>query len=75
MKHSKTNLSPEITQQLTNLLEFSPPRALRKSLLEVYLHYIITEHQALPTDFDAIASDFYMLVDFFTRIEEVMGNE
>ncbi len=67
-----SKLTTEIINELDNLLNFSPPDAIRKSILKVYLQYIICEHEALPNDFEGVACDFYMLIDFFTRAEEEM---
>ncbi|MEP4094584.1 hypothetical protein [Reichenbachiella sp.] len=67
-----SKLSPEIIEQFDNLISFSPPEALRKSLLKVYLQFIISEHDALPIEFDNIACDFYMLIEFLNRAEEEM---
>ncbi|MEP1779743.1 hypothetical protein [Reichenbachiella sp.] len=68
----ESKVTQEVIEQLDNLISFSSPKALRKSLLKVYLQFIINEHEALPTDFDDIACDFYMLVEFLTMAEEEM---
>lgn len=65
-----SNLNPKIIEQLDNLMSFSPPEVLRKSLLRVYMQYIIHEHESLPMDFGEIAGDIYMLVEFLNRAEE-----
>lgn len=69
-EHSK--VTQEVVEQLDNLISFCPPEALRRSLLKVYLQFIIDEHEALPIDFDDIACDFYMLIEFLTMAEEEM---
>lgn len=67
-----SKITTEIITELDNLLNFSPPEAIRKSILKVYLQYIISEHQTLPDDFEGTACDFYLLIDFFTVAEEKM---
>ena len=69
-----SKLTPDIINELDSLLDFSPPEAFRKSILKVYLQYIINEHEALPNDFENVACDFSMLIDFFTMAEELMRN-
>lgn len=69
-----SKLNNEIIEQLDNLISFSPPSALRKSLLRVYLPFLIHEHEALPMDFGDLASDMYMLVEFLTRVEEELNS-
>ena len=66
--HSR--LTQEIVSELDSLLSFSPPKAIRQSLLKVYLQYIISEHESLPNDFEGIACDFYLLIEFFAAAEE-----
>lgn len=63
-------LTQEIIEKLDDLMGCSSARTIRNSLLEVYQQYIIHNHEALPVNFDEIASDFYMLIDFFTQLEE-----
>lgn len=67
-----SKVTQELVNQLDNLVSFSPPGTIRKSILKVYLQFIINEHEALPIDFDEIACDLYMLIDFLTRAEEEM---
>lgn len=66
----KSPISQEVVEKLENLVECSPANSIRSSLMEVYQQYIISNHEALPVNFEEIATDFYMLIDFFTQIEE-----
>ncbi|MEO9483966.1 MAG: hypothetical protein ABJG47_10990 [Ekhidna sp.] len=66
-------LSHKLTEHLEHLLTASPPAALRKSLLRVNLQYIVFEHETLPSDFESIACDFQLLIEFFTQAEELMS--
>ena len=59
-----------LTERLEDLLAASPPAALRKSLLRVYLQYLIDHHESLPADFESIACDFQLLVQFLDEMEK-----
>lgn len=67
---TNSKLTNQIITDLDHLISFSSPQAFRKSILEVYQQYIISQHEMLPSDFENIACDFYMLIDFFMRVEE-----
>ncbi|MEO9966937.1 MAG: hypothetical protein ABJF11_14160 [Reichenbachiella sp.] len=68
-----TKVTEEIISELDNMLSFTPPRQLKHSLLKIYMLYLISEHDALPGDFEDIATDFYFLVEFFITAEKEMN--
>ena len=42
------------------------------SFQTVICSYRISEHESLPNDFEGIACDFYLLIEFFAAAEEGM---
>lgn len=64
-----TSITPEMVEKLDDLLSSSQPNGIRKSILKIYMQYLINEHDTLPNDFQDIACDFYYLIEFFTAIE------
>ncbi len=66
-------MSENLTEKLQDLLIASPPAELRKSLLRVYLQYIISEHETLPSDFESIACDFQLIIEFLNEADELLG--
>jgi hypothetical protein len=59
-----------IVNELDTLLEFTNPSSLKKSIMEVYLSYLLKDKNQLPDDFESIASDFYFLSRFVQALEE-----
>lgn len=71
----RSGITQEMINQLDLLVSRSSPDAIRKSILQVYMRYIISDYDALPGDFEDIACDFYLLIEFFTRVEEEMQQQ
>ncbi|ABG57561.1 hypothetical protein [Cytophaga hutchinsonii] len=69
-----TNELPQHTDdQMKNLqvlFSSAPPDQLRQSLHEIYLTYIIQNHEMLPLNFTRIATNMYHLLDFLEKAEK-----
>jgi hypothetical protein len=66
-------LSTKETAHLKNLEELfaaAPPNQLRQSIHEIYLTYIIQNHEMLPVNFTRIATNIYYLLDFLEKMEK-----
>lgn len=63
-------MSKKLYQHLDYLITASPPAELRKSLLHVFMRYLIADHESLPEDFESIACDFQLLIEFLDEAEE-----
>lgn len=57
-------------KNLENLFSVAPPSELRQSIHEIYLTYIIQNHEMLPLNFTRIATNIYHLLDFLEKIEK-----
>ena len=66
---SDSVITAKIIQEVNNLFEYEYPCELKNSLLEIYMTYVINEHEALPVNFSKIAWDIYFLVSFLTEAE------
>jgi hypothetical protein len=58
-----------LLQRLNDLFASAPPKQLRESIHEIYLTYIIQNHEMLPVNFTRIATDIYYLIDFLDKAE------
>ena len=68
-----TKLTEYLVRQFDCVLEATSPAELRDHLLEVYHRFIITEHECLPADFQKIANNLYILLDFLTLADKEMN--
>ncbi|MGN6648170.1 MAG: hypothetical protein ACTHJT_16720 [Cytophaga sp.] len=59
-----------LLQKLHDLFSSAPPQQLRESIHEIYLTYIIQNHEMLPVNFTRIATDIYYLIDFLDKAEK-----
>jgi hypothetical protein len=57
---------PKETFTLKELFEIVPPEKLRKSIQEIYFHYIDGAPD-LHSDFKEISSDIYFLISFLDK--------
>ena len=57
-------------KNLNDLFSAAPPKELRQSIHEIYLTYIIQNHEMLPVNFTRIATHMYHLLDFLEKIEK-----
>jgi hypothetical protein len=62
-------LTDEIIHQLDGVLNFASPGEFRDTLIEIYHVYILREHQMLPGNFNDMAGQLYVLIDFFKMME------
>ena len=65
-----TNNELEIAKKLEELFASAPPNQLRQSIHEIYLTYIIQNHEMLPGNFTRIATNIYYLLDFLEKMEK-----
>lgn len=71
VKSLNTNsITPSLFRELEYLFEFSSPCNLKKSILEIYLLYLMQNHETLSVDFERIAGDIYFLIKFLDEAEE-----
>ncbi len=74
IKKTKTPSQEEdaqlLLQRLNDLFSSAPPQQLRESIHEIYLTYIIQNHEMLPVNFTRIATDIYYLIDFLDKAEK-----
>jgi hypothetical protein len=73
----ETKITNELPQHTHNqmkdlevLFSSAPPDQLRQSLHEIYLTYIIQNHEMLPLNFTRIATNMYHLLDFLEKAEK-----
>jgi hypothetical protein len=59
-----TKLTEEVVQQLDHMLEYSTPEEYRNTLIEVYHHYLIHEHETLPIEFERMQTTCFYLSIF-----------
>lgn len=59
----------KLIKKLDELFSSAPPQQLRQSIHEIYLTYIIQNHEMLPIHFNRIATDMYFLLAFLDNIE------
>lgn len=69
IKHT-TNNESETAKYLEELFASAPPNQLRQSIHEIYLTYIIQNHEMLPINFTRIATNMYCLLDFLEKMEK-----
>jgi len=70
---TEEKLSMKETEYLKNLEQLfvsAPPNQLRQSIHEIYLTYIIQNHEMLPVNFTRIATNIYYLIDFLEKMEK-----
>jgi hypothetical protein len=70
-QYKSFQLSKSSIEELNNLFESASPTELRENIIEVYHHYIINCHDALPDDFQKMASNVYLLI---RALDEVRAN-
>ena len=70
-----SRLTVEIVEQLDQLLKSSTAGEYRNTLLEVYHLYIMHEHGHLPVHFDSMASQMYVLTEFFRIAESEISKD
>jgi|GEM_PF-1029238 hypothetical protein len=68
------NEKEDLLKKLDDLFVSAPPQQLRQSIHEIYLTYIIQNHEMLPVNFTRIATDIYFLLDFLEKIEQKKGS-
>lgn len=62
-------MDKKIVKGLEDLFLFAPPDTLRRSVNQVFYSYLI-HNKTLPEDFETIAEDFYLLVDFLEKADQ-----
>jgi hypothetical protein len=62
-------MDKKIIKGLEDLFLFAPPDTLRRSVNQVFYSYLI-HNKTLPEDFETIAEDFYLLVDFLEKADQ-----
>lgn len=67
--HENSKVTDKIADHLDDLINYSAPVDIRNRILHVYLQYIIHKFEELPFDFQEIALDFNMIIDFLNRIQ------
>ena len=70
-----TKLTEYLIWQFDGLLDAMPPADLRDSILEVYQRFLIKEHEFLPNDFNQLASNLYILLDFLTLADKELNKK
>lgn len=58
--------------QLDILLDFVPPRQIKKDLMEVLLNYLRLENEPLPPSFRRTAENYLLLFQWLDIVEEEM---
>lgn len=66
---NKLKMDKKIIKGLEDLFSFAPPDTLRRSINQVFYSYLI-HNKTLPEDFETIAEDFYLLVDFLEKADQ-----
>lgn len=67
-------MDEKIIKALEDLFLFAPPASLRRSINEVFYSYLI-HNKTLPKNFETIAEDFYFLVDFLEKADQISRKE
>lgn len=67
---SLSTLSTESIYRLNSFFELMPPLVLRDHLIELYHNYIHHEHEALPYNFNQLAENLPLFLDFLKFAEE-----
>ena len=70
-----TKLTEHLIWQFDGVLEAAPPAELRDHLLEVYQRFLIKEHEFLPVDFQKLAGNLYILLDFLTLADKEINKK
>lgn len=63
-------LTQELIYRLDSFFELIPPLELRDHLIELYHHYILHEHEALPHNFNQLAEGLPLFLDFLKFADE-----
>lgn len=63
-------MDKKLTGHLRELLEFSEPDSLRKSINYVFFNFLLNNKNSLPPDFDTITEDFYFLIKFLDQVDQ-----
>ena len=70
-----TKLTEHLIWQFDGVLDAMSPGELRDNILEVYQRFLIKEHEFLPVDFQKLASNLYILIDFLTLAEKEINKK
>lgn len=70
MNSMHSNETHDLLKKLDDLFASAPPSQLRQSVHEIYLTYIIQNHEMLPMNFTRIATDIYFLLNFLEKVEK-----
>jgi len=70
LQANRLKMDKKIIEGLEDLFSFAPPDTLRKSVNQVFYSYLI-QNKTLPEDFKTIAEDFYLLVDFLEKADQI----
>lgn len=70
-----TKLTGHLIWQFDGMLDAVPPAELRENLLEIYQRFIIKEHEFLPLNFQKLADNLYVLLDFLTVAEKEINKK
>lgn len=54
---------------LEELLDFTEPDSLRRSLQQVYFNFLLHNKDCLPANFNTITEDVYFMIQFLDRVE------
>jgi hypothetical protein len=67
---AKNGVTPELIYRLNSFFELMPPMVLRDHLIELYHNYIQHEYEALPYNFNQLAENLPLFLDFLKFAEE-----
>jgi hypothetical protein len=68
----RCRVNMEIIMHLDVLLDFAPPQELKNDLLNVFMHFLMHEGDALPEDFKDVTQNYLMLFDWLDTVDEEM---
>jgi len=77
MKSKQTfkNKETALTKRVKELLDFSPPKDLRRSIQHVFFNYLNEKNKIFPTNFHNVATDVYLLLSFLEDAEDILENK
>ncbi len=70
-----TKLTEQTVEHFDHFIEAVSPGELRENLLEIYHMYIIKEYDALPTNFNDMANDMFILFDFLKKLDDQLNDK
>ncbi|GHN00606.1 hypothetical protein WSM22_20950 [Cytophagales bacterium WSM2-2] len=58
-------------EELKRLFIFAPPESLQRNLIYVLMDFLQKDKEDLPDNFKDISMDFFYLITFLQKVEEI----